>query len=203
MGEDVDYFNNSTCVTSLINDQSLPPSNDDTQLTWTLMITSWHVAVTSFIVNNSHTQYYTYLDDQHFDNDTTPLFKPFTTRQGDWVWLWLVHTNGIPSVPVYPSAKGERTLGWVETSSEIVRPVTMATYLLSNRPSNNLWFYTSNVALLWSSCSWKPLTNHHKSQIKGWLFKIFRNSSNERCPGFPEVWDWLIGVSPPCDGLHS
>lgn len=109
-----------------------------------------------------------------------------------------------PSVPAYSSAKGERTLGWVETSGEIVRPVTMATYLLSNRPSNNSWFYTSNVALSWSSsCSWKPLTNHHKSQIKGWLFKIFRNSSNERCPGFPEVWDWLIGVSPPCDGLHS
>lgn len=57
------------------------------------MVTSWHVAVTSFIVNNSHTQYYTYPDDQHFNNDTTPLFKPFTTRQGDWVWLWLFYTR--------------------------------------------------------------------------------------------------------------
>lgn len=105
MGEDVDYFNNSTYVASLINDQSLPPSNDDTQLTLTLMIISWHVVVTSFIVNNSHTQDYTYPDDQHFNNDTTPLFKPFTTRQEDWVWLWLVYTNGIPQSSCLPVSK--------------------------------------------------------------------------------------------------
>lgn len=106
-----------------------------------------------------------------------------------------------PSLPVYPSAKGERTLSWVvrETRSEIVRPVTIATYLLSNS-----WFYTSNVALLQSSSrSWKPSTNHHKSQIKRWLFEIFRNSSNESCPGFPEVWEWLKGVSRVTDCIHK
>lgn len=196
MGEDVDYFNNSTYVASLINDQSLPPSNDDTQLTLTLMIISWHVVITSFIVNNSHTQDYTYVNDQHFNNDTTPLFKPFTTHDYD-----LFTPMVSPSLPVYPSAKGERTLSWVvrETRSEIVRPVTIATYLLSNSR-----FYTSNVALLQSSSrSWKPSTNHHKSQIKRWLFEIFRNSSNESCPGFPEVWEWLKGVSRVTDCIHK
>ena len=66
-------------MTNQINNQSIIPSTDVTQLTLTLKMTTAQVVETSVTVNNnSPIQDYVHPDDQTQPFDMTPGFKPFT-----------------------------------------------------------------------------------------------------------------------------
>ena len=72
----------STIIVKLwktINNQSIIPSTDVTQLTLTLKMTTAQVVETSVTVNNnSPIQDYVHPDDQTQPIEMTPGFKPFT-----------------------------------------------------------------------------------------------------------------------------
>ena len=67
-------------MTNQINNQSILPSTDVTQLTLTLKMTTAQVVETSVTVNNNRPiQYYVHPDDQTQPTfEMTPGFKPFT-----------------------------------------------------------------------------------------------------------------------------
>ena len=81
------FFSNTTLLNihNQINNQSIIPSTDVTQLTLTLKMTTAQVVETSVTVNNnSPIQDYVHPDDQTQPFDMTPGFKPFTyTRTVD------------------------------------------------------------------------------------------------------------------------
>ena len=67
-------------MTNQINNQSIIPSTDVTQLTLTLKMTTAQVVETSVTVNNSPIQDYVHPDDQTQPFEMAPGFKPFTKQ---------------------------------------------------------------------------------------------------------------------------